>query len=158
AVTTDLPLTSAASAAASAAPSAPPINSTKRSMLGELANATQSSNHWNCARLIPRSFSLWLAETPAIVMGRPVRPCSAAAWRSKSLITAAPTVPRPAMPMRKGDGMNRAPAALVLGKGQKTAAGLLPEFQGTIKVRQRTRRWALGRKTKLAPSLQKLTL
>src|SRR5262249_13848018 len=72
---------------------------------------------------IPRSFSLWLAETPAIVMGRPVRPCSAAAWRSKSLITAAPTGPRPAIPMRKGGGMNRAAAGEGVGKGSKNSNG-----------------------------------
>jgi hypothetical protein len=35
----------------------------------------------------------------------------------------------------------------------KAAAGLLPDFQGTIKVRHGTGRWNSGRKTKLAPSL-----
>ncbi len=110
AVTKDLPLPSAASAAASAAPSSPPISSTKRSILGERARATQSSNQAKLARSIPRCFSLWQAETPAIAIFRPVRRRSASAWRLRSVITAAPTVPRPAMPMRKGGNMDLKPA------------------------------------------------
>ena len=122
-------MSSAASAAASAAPSSPPINSTKRSMPGDRAKATQSSNQAKLARLIPRCFSLRQAEIPAIAICRPVRRRSASACRSSSVITAAPTVPRPAMPMRRGGGMDATPAKPEGGRRQRAAAeGLFARF------------------------------
>ena len=60
---------------------------------------------------------------------RPVLASSDAACRSSSRMTEAPTVPRPAMPTRKG---------VVIGSGnpEKTAAAgaaLVPDFNGAIK-------------------------
>src|SRR5579883_2153843 len=95
---------------------------------GEEASATQSSNQANCARSTPRSFSFREAETPVITIWRPVRPCRASACLPRSLITAAPTVPRPAMPMRRGEGMEGKPAELAGSRNIRERQGACARF------------------------------
>ena len=107
AVTTDFPAPSAASTLLRAAPSSPPINSTNRSILSQRASSTGSSNHLTPERSSPRSRTESRAETPVTTMSRPVRAARSRACAVSRRMTAAPTVPRPAMPRRRGSDIFR---------------------------------------------------
>src|SRR5258708_23421915 len=107
AVTTDLPDFSAASIADSAGSPEPPINSTKQSMLGSLANASGLLAHSMPRRSILRFFTFERAVPAGTCTPRPpradkVRPCC-----SIRRTTSAPTVPSPAMPTFRGATMTK---------------------------------------------------
>ena len=102
AVTTDLPERSAASTADLAGSPVPPINSTKTSMPLAQASATGSENHSIFFRLMPRALALERAETATISMRRPQRTASASRCCITWATSAAPTVPKPATPTRRG--------------------------------------------------------
>ncbi len=102
AVTTDLPLASAASTEDLAGSPAPPINSTKTSMPSVRASATGSENQVSFFRLMPRSLPRERAQTATISMRRPQRASSASRCCVTWATRAAPTVPKPATPTRRG--------------------------------------------------------
>src|SRR5579859_3872001 len=131
AVTTGLPRRSAASTAARAGPSAPPISSTKTSLSGDLARASGSSNQARLAMSTGRVLDLDLAETPVTSQVPPVgeKPGSAVIRP----IRPAPTVPRPATPMRQCDLATPPPLVLsarrrVLSRAAENLARALEEL------------------------------
>src|SRR5580698_10307600 len=100
AVTTGLPARSAVSTATFAGPSEPPINSTKMSLSGDAASATGSSNQGRLEMSNGRGRLRDRAETPVTAASRPTgeKPGRSLMRLSRP----APTVPRPATPMRQG--------------------------------------------------------
>ena len=85
------------------------------------ASATGSSNQVSPARSTPRSRLRSRAETAVTRMARPQRAASAFSCRRRMRSTEAPTVPRPAMPMRRGVWAAAA-VAIVMGAGSHEAA------------------------------------
>src|SRR5579859_4996047 len=101
AVTTGFPRRRAASTAARAGPSAPPISSTKRSLSGDLARSSGSSNQVRPETSTGRARDRDLALTPVTWQTPPAGEKPGLAVMR--LISPAPTVPRPATPMRQWD-------------------------------------------------------
>src|SRR5579884_4295645 len=90
AVTTCLPLSSAASISFLAMPSSPPINSTTTSaslLTRDMGSAAKFST------LKPRALPGLRALTPTIARLRPARALRSAAWAESALTTPPPTVP-----------------------------------------------------------------
>src|SRR5579863_1216512 len=76
-------------------------------MSGDAASSTGSLTQSKRARSRSRALPRSCAETATTAISRPVRALRAAAWRSRILRSAAPTVPRPATPRRKGDDIEK---------------------------------------------------
>ena len=102
AVTTGRPISSAALTAANAGPSSPPISSTNRSMPSDLASATGSSNQSRPEMSMPRSRERERAATAVTTMGRPSFLVSSTPSFCRMPTSVAPTLPRPATPIRSG--------------------------------------------------------
>ena len=117
AVTTPLPVSSAARTLACAGPSSPPISSTKTSMELERARPTGSSCQAMPSIAKPRSRARSRALTAATRPSGRAAPRSASPWRSSSRTTDAPTVPSPAMPSLSGSFISPCPA----GENQRLA-------------------------------------
>src|SRR6267154_2141124 len=110
AVTTDLPVFSAASIADSAGSPDPPINSTKQSIPGSPPSASGFLAQAMSRRSRPRFFAFERAVTATTRTPRPqradkLRPCC-----SMRRTTSAPTVPSPAIPTFRGATMTQKPA------------------------------------------------
>ncbi len=100
AVTTCLPLASAAAAKACATPLAPPIASTTTSTSLRAASASGASTHSIPDKSHARFLPLSRALTATTVMACPAREASKSALPRNSRNTAAPTFPNPARAIR----------------------------------------------------------
>ena len=82
-------------------PSDPPTSSTTTSTAGWVARSRASSYQSSPSSATPRSLLLSRAETATASIGRPTRCSRSTALSRSNASTPQPTVPKPAMPIRK---------------------------------------------------------